>query len=50
MYPRGFRSRHTGGLHIVMGDGSVRFASGNVDAAVWRNVGGKSDNIPLGDF
>ena len=49
-YSWGFRSRHTGGLHIVMGDGSVRFASGNVDAAVWRNVGGKSDNIPLGDF
>jgi prepilin-type N-terminal cleavage/methylation domain-containing protein/prepilin-type processing-associated H-X9-DG protein len=49
-YSWGFRSRHTGGLHIVMGDGSVRFASGNVDAAVWRNVGGKSDGIPLGDF
>jgi hypothetical protein len=39
------RSYHTGGGHVVLGDGSVRFASDNVDAMVWRAVGGLQDGV-----
>ncbi len=33
------RSYHVGGVHFVLADGSVRFASDNVDANVWRALG-----------
>ncbi len=29
-------SAHTGGVHVLMGDGAVKFASDNVDLNVWR--------------
>jgi prepilin-type N-terminal cleavage/methylation domain-containing protein len=32
-------SRHIGGVHVMMGDGAVKFASSGVDLAVWRAVG-----------
>ncbi len=32
------RGPHTGGLHVTMCDGSVRFVSDNVSAAVWNNA------------
>ncbi|MCR9296327.1 MAG: DUF1559 domain-containing protein [bacterium] len=35
VWRRYFGSGHTGGLNSVFGDGSVRFASFNVDATVW---------------
>ncbi len=44
------RSRHTGGVHILMGDGSVRFASSNIDLTIWRNIGLKADGAVVGDF
>ncbi len=37
----GFRpasSKHTGGVHVLMADGAVRFASDNVDSNVWNNA------------
>jgi prepilin-type N-terminal cleavage/methylation domain-containing protein len=37
------RSFHEGGAHIVLADGSVRFASDDVDPALWRAVGGMQD-------
>ncbi len=44
------RSRHTGGVHVLMGDGSVRFASDSVDLAVWQNSGSIGDGEVVGEF
>lgn len=33
------RSKHTGGVNVSMGDGSVRFVSDSVDLVIWRAVG-----------
>jgi len=33
------RSMHTGGAHVVMADGAVRFASNNVSVAIWNGLG-----------
>ncbi|MDB5387115.1 MAG: putative major pilin subunit, partial [Planctomycetaceae bacterium] len=49
-YSWGFRSRHTGGCQVVLGDGSVRFVSQNISAVTWRNLGSKSDSNALGEF
>jgi hypothetical protein len=32
-------SRHTGGVHAMMGDGATRFISSNIDLNVWRALG-----------
>jgi prepilin-type N-terminal cleavage/methylation domain-containing protein len=32
-------SRHEGGVHVMMGDGSVHFCSENVDLSLWRAIG-----------
>ena len=32
-------SRHAGGVHSLMGDGAVNFASTNIDLNVWRALG-----------
>lgn len=37
------RSRHTGGVHVLMADGAVRFVSDNVDNTTWQRLGGRSD-------
>ncbi len=44
------RSRHTGGVHTLMGDGGVRFVSENVDFLTWQRLGHISDGNPLGEF
>ncbi len=36
------RSRHPGGVQVLMGDGSARFVKETVDAAVWRSLGTRS--------
>jgi prepilin-type processing-associated H-X9-DG protein len=33
---RGFRSRHPGGVHFVMADGSVHFVNEGIEHAVYR--------------
>lgn len=35
------RSWHTGGAHVLLGDGAVRFASENIDLGVWQAVGSR---------
>ena len=40
----GFSSMHTGGLHMAMGDGTVRFISNNIDFVTWCRLGDKGDN------
>lgn len=44
------RSYHTGGAHVLLGDGSVRFASDGVDGEVWRRVGSIADGLTIGEF
>ncbi|MDB5338778.1 MAG: hypothetical protein JWN70_4397 [Planctomycetaceae bacterium] len=44
------RSRHVGGVHILMGDGAVRFASNNIYAVTWQNLAWISDGNTIGEF
>ena len=37
------RSRHTGGVHVGMCDGSVHFVSQNIGLSVWQGLGGIQD-------
>jgi prepilin-type N-terminal cleavage/methylation domain-containing protein len=46
----GFGSMHTGGAHFLIGDGSVKFVSDNVDRFTYRNLGTINDGNQLGDF
>ncbi len=36
------RSRHTGGVHVALCDGSVRFVSDNIHLGTWRALGSAS--------
>ena len=44
------RSRHEGGVHALLLDGGVRFASENISTAVWQNVGLPADGSVTGDW
>ena len=44
------RSYHTGGAQIVLLDGSVRFASDNVDDTIWRSVGSMAGGEVIGEW
>jgi prepilin-type N-terminal cleavage/methylation domain-containing protein len=44
------RSYHVGGAHFLLGDGSVRFASDNIDGTVWGGVGSRAGGEVLGEF
>jgi len=46
----GFKSIHTGGLHMLLGDGSVRFISDNINYPTWCYLGNREDGQPTGDF
>ncbi|MFN0051156.1 MAG: DUF1559 domain-containing protein [Planctomycetales bacterium] len=37
-------SHHVGGVHVLMGDGSVGFVSSSVDLATWRAMGTRNSN------
>lgn len=43
-------SMHTGGVNTLLGDGAVRFISENVDRNTARQLFGRNDGQPLGDF
>jgi prepilin-type N-terminal cleavage/methylation domain-containing protein/prepilin-type processing-associated H-X9-DG protein len=49
-YSWGFRSRHTGGAHFLLVDGSVRFLSKNLDHQTYQRLGGRKDGRPVGEF
>jgi hypothetical protein len=46
----GFGSMHTGGCHFLLGDGTVRFLSENLDTTLYRNLGTINDGAPISDF
>ncbi|WP_298861235.1 DUF1559 domain-containing protein [uncultured Gimesia sp.] len=41
------RSRHTGGAHVLMADGSVHFVSENIDLLNWHRLGAIADGEPV---
>jgi prepilin-type N-terminal cleavage/methylation domain-containing protein/prepilin-type processing-associated H-X9-DG protein len=44
------RSRHPGGVNILLADGSVRFVQDSVNLATWRALGTKNGREVLEDF
>jgi prepilin-type N-terminal cleavage/methylation domain-containing protein/prepilin-type processing-associated H-X9-DG protein len=43
-------SRHTGGVNLLLGDGSVRFVRNSIDIPTWRALGSRNGGEVLGDF
>jgi prepilin-type processing-associated H-X9-DG protein len=43
-------SNHTGGVNVLLGDGSVRFVTDGVDLATWRALGTSGLGEVVGDF
>jgi prepilin-type processing-associated H-X9-DG protein len=41
---------HTGGCHVTLADGSVRFISENIDATTRARLGYIADGNPVGEF
>ena len=46
----GARSRHTGGVFVLLGDGAVRFINANIDLTVWQALGTMDGRDFIGDF
>ena len=46
----GFKSSHTGGAFFVMGDGSVKFLSENIDYRTFQALGDRRDGQVIGEF
>jgi prepilin-type N-terminal cleavage/methylation domain-containing protein/prepilin-type processing-associated H-X9-DG protein len=44
------RSKHSGGVNLLLADGSVRFVSGTVNIEVWRGLGSRAGNEVLADY
>lgn len=44
------RSYHTGGVHVLLADGTVRFVSDNIDLTTWQRLGARNDGQQLGEF
>ncbi|MBL8810433.1 MAG: DUF1559 domain-containing protein [Planctomycetaceae bacterium] len=43
-------SQHTGGIQVVLADGSVKFISENIDHNVRYRIAVRNDNQPVGEF
>lgn len=43
----GFKSRHPGGAHIMLGDGSTRMFNEDVDYQTFQYLGAKADGFPV---
>ena len=47
MTSQGFKSKHTGGAQMVLGDGSVQFLSQSIDYTTYQRLGARSDGNPV---
>ena len=47
---RGARSRHTGGVNLLLGDGSVRFVRDSVSPVTWMAIGTRGRGEVIGDY
>lgn len=45
-----FGSNHTGGAHFLMGDGSVRFMSENIDMSLYKALASQKSQEPVSGF
>ncbi len=43
-------SRHTGGVHTLLADGSARFISDNISRETWRGIGTRAEKELIGEF
>jgi hypothetical protein len=43
-------SVHAGGMHVALGDGSVRFISQNINLTTQQRLGMLADGNPVGDY
>lgn len=50
MVSMGYSSWHTGGAHLLLGDGAVRFATENMDVNIYVNMSRRFDGETLGEF
>lgn len=46
----GFSSWHSGGCNMVLGDGSVKFLSQNMDVATMQKMGAINDGLVVGEY
>ena len=44
------RSFHAGMVNILLMDGSVRSAADTINLDVWRRLGGRNDQLPVGEY
>lgn len=49
-YSWGFRSNHVGGAQFLLGDGTVRLISENIDHPTYQMLGGRRDGQTVGAF
>ena len=45
-----FKSRHVGGVHFLLMDGTVRFVSTNVDEGIRKSLGTRAGGEVPGEF
>lgn len=43
-------SRHTGGVNMLLCDGSVRFVSENINLGIWRGIGSRAGGELIADY
>jgi prepilin-type processing-associated H-X9-DG protein len=47
---RAARSKHPGGVNLLLVDGSARFVSDSVNPATWRALGSRNGGEVVGDY